>query len=55
MDRQTKSEQLRSRNRNPSLAKKIAQSSTEDTSGDEHEQLETIWIKIECRPKNIAI
>ena len=37
------------------VSEKIAQNTTEDTSGEEHEQLETIWIKIECRPKNIAI
>ena len=32
MDGQTKSQQLRRRNRNPSLRKKIAQNTTEDTS-----------------------
>ena len=37
------------------VSEKIAQNTTENTSGEEHEQLEIIWIKIECRPKNIAI
>ena len=37
------------------VSEKIAQNTTEDNSSDEHEHLETKWIKLECRPKNIAI
>ena len=37
------------------MAEKLAQSTTEDTSNEDHEQLETKWIKLECRPRNIAI
>ena len=37
------------------VAEKIAQNTTEDISGEDHDQLETKWIKLECRPKNIAI
>ena len=37
------------------VSEKIAQNTTEDNSGEEHEQLETIWIELECRPKIIAI
>ena len=37
------------------VAEKLAQSTTEDTSNEDHEQLETKWIKLECRPRNIAI
>ena len=35
--------------------KKIARNTTEDNSGDEHERLETKWIKLDCRPTSIAI
>ena len=37
------------------VAEKLAQSTTEDTPNEDHEQLETKWIKLECRPRNIAI
>ena len=37
------------------VAEKIAQNTTEDNSGEDHDQVETKWIKLECRPKNIAI
>ena len=37
------------------VSEEIAQNTTEDANGKEHEQLETKWIKIECRPKSIAI
>ena len=37
------------------VSEKLAQSTTEDTSNKDHEQLETKWIKLECRPRIIAI
>ena len=36
-------------------AEEILQNTTEDNSGEDHDWLETKWIKLECRPKNIAI
>ena len=49
-----KTKQQRRWCRNPSIIKN-AQNITEDNSSDEHEHLETKWIKLECRPNNIAI
>ena len=37
------------------VSEKIAQNTTEDNTSDEHESLESKWIQIESRPKNIAI
>ena len=37
------------------ISERIARNATEDNSGEEHERLETKWIRIECRPRNIAI
>ena len=37
------------------IAEKLAQNVTEDNPSDEHDQIETKWINLECRPRNIAI
>ena len=37
------------------ISERIARNATEDNSGEEHKRLETKWIRIECRPINIAI
>ena len=37
------------------VTEKLAQNTTEDNSSEAPEHLETKWIKLECRPKNIAI
>ena len=37
------------------VAEKIAQNTIEDNIGEDHDRLKTKWIKLECRPKNIAI
>ena len=37
------------------ISERIARNTTEDNNGEEHERLETKWIRIESRPKNIAI
>ena len=37
------------------VAEKLAQNVTEDNPSDEHDQIETKWINLECRPRNIAI
>ena len=37
------------------ISERIAQSTIEDNECEEHEHLESKWIRLECRPKNIAI
>ena len=37
------------------VSEKITQNTTEDNTSDEHESLESKWIQIESRPKNLAI
>ena len=37
------------------ISEKIAQNTIEDNECEEHEHLESKWIRLECRPKNIAI
>ena len=37
------------------ISEKIAQNTTEDNSSDEYENLETKWIQMESRPRNLAI
>ena len=37
------------------VSNQVAQNATEDTSSEEEEKLETKWINLECRPKNIKI
>ena len=37
------------------VSEKIAQNTTEDNFNDEYENLETKWIQIESRPRNLAI
>ena len=37
------------------VSEKIAQNTTEDNTCDEHESLESKWIQIESKPKNLAI
>ena len=37
------------------ISEKIAQNTIEDNECEEHEHLESKWIQLECRPKNIAI
>ena len=37
------------------VSETIARNTTEDNRGDEHKRLETKWIKLDCRPRSIAI
>ena len=54
MDRK-KQEQKRRRSRDLDKKNTITQQAKEDTTADEHPDLETKWITLETRPKNIAI
>ena len=54
MDRKTQNKQQRG-GVGILVSEKIARNTTEDNSGDEHERLETKWIKLDCRPRSIAI
>ena len=37
------------------ISDKLCKNTVEDNTSDEYPNLETKWIKLECRPKDIAI